>query len=179
MKCQGELSIIGAYGGYSKTPAKHAPVVGNSVLNLLINILGSGSHQKKRPEETPEETSLEPEEKGREKEDRCNRTLEKTVEEPPARYVQTNRDLAGGTDLQNGFNCFNNRTCRVSSGPCSRQNGSFGYFGCWTGISHPMPQLRKLHCHRLRGRLQRRRLRGGSLRFHSFGEWRRRSPRRW
>ena len=43
MKCQGELSIIGAYGGYSKTPAKHAPVVGNSVLNLLINILGSGS----------------------------------------------------------------------------------------------------------------------------------------
>ena len=30
-------------GGYSKTPAKHAPVVGNSVLNLLINILGSGS----------------------------------------------------------------------------------------------------------------------------------------
>lgn len=45
MKCQGELSIIGAYGGgYSKTPAKHAPVVGNSVLNLLINILGSGSH---------------------------------------------------------------------------------------------------------------------------------------
>jgi hypothetical protein len=45
MKCQGELSIIGAYGGYSKTPAKHAPVVGNSVLNLLINILGSGSYQ--------------------------------------------------------------------------------------------------------------------------------------
>jgi len=44
MKCQGELSIIGAYGGYSKTPAKHAPVVGNSVLNLLINILGSGSY---------------------------------------------------------------------------------------------------------------------------------------
>ena len=44
MKCQGELSIIGAYGGYSKTPAKHAPVVGNSVLNLLINILGSGSN---------------------------------------------------------------------------------------------------------------------------------------
>ena len=43
MKCQRELSIIGAYGGYSKTPAKHAPVVGNSVLNLLINILGSGS----------------------------------------------------------------------------------------------------------------------------------------
>jgi hypothetical protein len=44
MKCQRELSIIGAYGGYSKTPAKHAPVVGNSVLNLLINILGSGSY---------------------------------------------------------------------------------------------------------------------------------------
>ena len=43
MKRQGELSIIGAYGRYSKTPAKHAPVVGNSVLNLLINILGSGS----------------------------------------------------------------------------------------------------------------------------------------
>jgi hypothetical protein len=50
MKCQGELSIIGAYGGYSKTPAKHAPVVGNSVLNLLINILGSGSHTVLAPE---------------------------------------------------------------------------------------------------------------------------------
>jgi hypothetical protein len=48
MKCQGELSIIGAYGGYSKTPAKHAPVVGNSVLNLLINILGSGSELKSK-----------------------------------------------------------------------------------------------------------------------------------
>jgi hypothetical protein len=43
MKSQRELSIIGACGGYSKTSAKHAPVVGNSVLNLLINILGSGS----------------------------------------------------------------------------------------------------------------------------------------
>ena len=49
MKCQRELSIIGAYGGYSKTPAKHAPVVGNSVLNLLINILGSGSHCTPKP----------------------------------------------------------------------------------------------------------------------------------
>jgi len=48
MKCQRELSIIGAYGGYSKTPAKHAPVVGNSVLNLLINILGSGSDFRDR-----------------------------------------------------------------------------------------------------------------------------------
>ena len=46
MKRQGELSIIGAYGRYSKTPAKHAPVVGNSVLNLLINILGSGSSRR-------------------------------------------------------------------------------------------------------------------------------------
>jgi hypothetical protein len=43
MKSQRELSIIGACGGYSKTSAKHAPVVGNSVLNLLINIWGSGS----------------------------------------------------------------------------------------------------------------------------------------
>ena len=43
MKRQGELSIVGACGGYSKTPAKHAPAVDNSVLNLLINILGSGS----------------------------------------------------------------------------------------------------------------------------------------
>jgi len=43
MKRQGELSIIDAYGRYSKTLAKHAPVVGNSVLNLFINILGSGS----------------------------------------------------------------------------------------------------------------------------------------
>jgi hypothetical protein len=51
MKCQRELSIIGAYGGYSKTPAKHAPVVGNSVLNLLINILGSGSEEIQREEQ--------------------------------------------------------------------------------------------------------------------------------
>ena len=43
MKYQGELSIVGACGGYSKTPAKHAPAVGNSVLNSLINNLGSGS----------------------------------------------------------------------------------------------------------------------------------------
>jgi hypothetical protein len=43
MKYQGELSIVGACGGYSKTPAKHAPAVGNSVLNSPINILGSGS----------------------------------------------------------------------------------------------------------------------------------------
>ena len=43
MKYQGELSIVGACGGYSKTPAKHAPAVGNSVLNLPINNLGSGS----------------------------------------------------------------------------------------------------------------------------------------
>jgi hypothetical protein len=43
MKYQGELSIAGACGGYSKTPAKHAPAVGNSVLNSLINNLGSGS----------------------------------------------------------------------------------------------------------------------------------------
>ena len=45
MKCQGELSIVGACGGYSKTPAKHAPAVGNSVLNSPINNLGSGSHR--------------------------------------------------------------------------------------------------------------------------------------
>jgi len=44
MKYQGELSIVGACGGYSKTPAKHAPAVGNSVLNLPINNLGSGSN---------------------------------------------------------------------------------------------------------------------------------------
>jgi len=44
MKYQGELSIVGACGGYSKTPAKHAPAVGNSVLNSPINILGSGSN---------------------------------------------------------------------------------------------------------------------------------------
>jgi len=43
MKYQGELSIVGACGGYSKTPAKHAPAVGNSVLNSPINNLGSGS----------------------------------------------------------------------------------------------------------------------------------------
>ena len=43
MKYQGELSIVGACGGYSKTPAKRAPAVGNSVLNSLINNLGSGS----------------------------------------------------------------------------------------------------------------------------------------
>ena len=43
MKYQGELSTVGACGGYSKTPAKHAPAVGNSVLNLPINNLGSGS----------------------------------------------------------------------------------------------------------------------------------------
>jgi hypothetical protein len=47
MKSQRELSIIGACGGYSKTSAKHAPVVGNSVLNLLINILGSGSGRRR------------------------------------------------------------------------------------------------------------------------------------
>ena len=62
MKCQGELSIIGAYGGYSKTPAKHAPVVGNSVLNLLINILGSGSvcTSKNNAHSTPAETTQGP-----------------------------------------------------------------------------------------------------------------------
>ena len=43
MKYQGELSIVGACEGYSKTPAKHAPAVGNSVLNSPINNLGSGS----------------------------------------------------------------------------------------------------------------------------------------
>jgi hypothetical protein len=43
MKYQVELSIVGACGGYSKIPAKHAPAVGNSVLNSPINILGSGS----------------------------------------------------------------------------------------------------------------------------------------
>jgi hypothetical protein len=43
MKYQVELSIVGACGGYSKIPAKHAPAVGNSVLNSLINNLGSGS----------------------------------------------------------------------------------------------------------------------------------------
>jgi hypothetical protein len=43
MKYQVELSIVGACGGYSKTPAKHAPAVGNSVLNSPINNLGSGS----------------------------------------------------------------------------------------------------------------------------------------
>lgn len=43
MRYQGELSIVGACGGYSKTPAKHAPAVGNSVLNSPINNLGSGS----------------------------------------------------------------------------------------------------------------------------------------
>jgi hypothetical protein len=48
MKYQGELSIVGACGGYSKTPAKHAPAVGNSVLNSPINILGSGSVASKR-----------------------------------------------------------------------------------------------------------------------------------
>lgn len=46
MKYQGELSIVGACGGYSKTPAKHAPAVGNSVLNSLINNLGSGSKRR-------------------------------------------------------------------------------------------------------------------------------------
>jgi hypothetical protein len=45
MKHQGELSIVGACGGYSKTPAKHAPAVGNSVLNSPINNLGSGSNR--------------------------------------------------------------------------------------------------------------------------------------
>ena len=44
MKYQGELSIVGACGGYSKTPATHAPAVGNSVLNSPINNLGSGSY---------------------------------------------------------------------------------------------------------------------------------------
>ena len=43
MKYEVELSIVGACGGYSKTPAKHAPAVGNSVLNSSINNLGSGS----------------------------------------------------------------------------------------------------------------------------------------
>jgi len=43
MKYQVELSIVGACGGYSKIPAKHAPAVGNSVLNSPINNLGSGS----------------------------------------------------------------------------------------------------------------------------------------
>jgi len=43
MKYQRELSIVGACGGYSKTPAKHAPAVGNSLLNSPINNLGSGS----------------------------------------------------------------------------------------------------------------------------------------
>ena len=47
MKYQGELSIVGACGGYSKTPAKHAPAVGNSVLNSPINNLGSGSYFKR------------------------------------------------------------------------------------------------------------------------------------
>ena len=45
MKYQVELSIVGACGGYSKIPAKHAPAVGNSVLNSPINNLGSGSLQ--------------------------------------------------------------------------------------------------------------------------------------
>ena len=43
MKYQVELSIVGACGGYSKIPAKHAPAVGNSVLNSPINNLGFGS----------------------------------------------------------------------------------------------------------------------------------------
>ena len=43
MKYQGELSIVGACRGYSKTTAKHAPAVGNSVLNSPINNLGSRS----------------------------------------------------------------------------------------------------------------------------------------
>jgi hypothetical protein len=46
MKYQVELSIVGACGGYSKIPAKHAPAVGNSVLNSPINNLGSGSDSK-------------------------------------------------------------------------------------------------------------------------------------
>jgi|GEM_PF-4306945 len=45
MRYQGELSIVGACGGYSKTPTKHAPAVGNSVLNSPINNLGSGSRR--------------------------------------------------------------------------------------------------------------------------------------
>jgi hypothetical protein len=43
MKYQVELSIVGACGGCSKIPAKHAPAVGNSMLNSPINNLGSGS----------------------------------------------------------------------------------------------------------------------------------------
>jgi hypothetical protein len=49
MKYQVELSIVGACGGYSKIPAKHAPAVGNSVLNSPINNLGSGSNRSVSP----------------------------------------------------------------------------------------------------------------------------------
>jgi hypothetical protein len=54
MKYQVELSIVGACGGYSKIPAKHAPAVGNSVLNSPINNLGSGSQKKSLNEKDSE-----------------------------------------------------------------------------------------------------------------------------